>query len=298
MARYFPSQDLVDQYLVVESGKAIPWYETQAYKDAVTELDPTSLKEGDFYKESDWKALGLRTGWEVSDKEDMDNTEKGPIITRYGQVKTDKPDIKINELIYSNRDKRFYGTIVYDSCQWLLNEWVTTCIRGNMYAGLRPDRKSSWYTTATGYYWRKGVYDIQPRMYAGNKTNYHYVLCRLSEMYLNLAEIYLLENNVPKAVEMLNVARVKHGELPASTATTSEDAWKDYIRERRVEMAQENDLYWSYLRWGKYGGPANEGREPGAVIKALDNPPYKIMITKDRKRFFIAQIMYGKNMEP
>lgn len=291
-ARYFPTQDLVDQYLVVEKGAAKLWYETEAYKEAVKELDPASLKEGDFYKESDWKGLGLRTGWEVPDKEDMGSTSKGPIIVRYGQVKTETG--KINEIMYANRDKRFYGTIVYDSCQWLLDEWVTTCIRGNMYAGLRPDRKSSWYTTATGYYWRKGVYDAKPRVYANNKTNYHYVLCRLSEMYLNLAEINLLRHDVPNAVKMLNETRIKHGELPGSTATREDEAWKDYIRERRVEMAQENDLYWSYLRWGKYGGPANEGEQPGAVIKALDRPPYKIMITKDRKRFFIAQIMYGK----
>lgn len=293
-ARYFPSQELIDQYLVIENGVAKPWYETKAYKDAVTESDPSQLKEGDFYKESDWKALGLRTGWEVPDKEDMGSTSKGPIIVRYGQVKADKKDAKINEILYSNRDKRFYETIIYDSCQWLLNEWVTTCIRGNMYAGLRPDRKSSWYTTATGYYWRKGVYDVQPRIYGGNKTNYHQVLCRLSEMYLNLAEIYLIKGDAKNAVDMLNVTRTQHGELPAATVSSLEVAWQDYIRERRVEMAQENDLYWSYLRWGKYGGPANEGEQPDAVVKALDRPPYKIMITKDRKRFFIAQIMYGK----
>ncbi|WP_455592260.1 RagB/SusD family nutrient uptake outer membrane protein [Bacteroides sp.] len=299
-ARYFPSQDLIDQYLSVENGKAIPWYETTAYKNAVDEENPASLGVGDFYRGEDDKTEGITTKWDVPDADDMGSTSKGPKIVRYGKIKPGVTDVtdpdgkaRVNKIMYANRDDRFYGTIIYDSCQWLLDEWVTTCIHGNAYAGVRPDRKSSWYTTATGYYWRKGVYDAQPRVYAGNKTNYHKVLCRLSEMYLNLAEIYLINNDVPNAVKMLNETRVKHGKLPASTATTLEDAWKDYIRERRVEMAQENDLYWSYLRWGKYGGYANEGRPAGDVIEALNEPPYKIMITKDRQRFFIAQIMYG-----
>ena len=55
-------------------------------------------------------------------------------------------------------------------------------------------------------------------------------------------------------------------------------------------MAYEGDLYWSFLRWGKYGGDANNGAAAGAVIAALNSPVHKIQITKDRKQFFIAQI--------
>ena len=51
----------------------------------------------------------------------------------------------------------------------------------------------------------------------------------------------------------------------ASMAVTEEEAWRDYIRERRVEMAYEGNLYWSYLRWGKYGGYANEGEKANGV---------------------------------
>ena len=39
----------------------------------------------------------------------------------------------------------------------------------------------------------------------------------------------------------LNTTRTVHGQLPASTAVTEEDAWQDYIRERRVEMGYEGD---------------------------------------------------------
>ena len=66
---------------------------------------------------------------------------------------------------------------------------------------------------------------------------------------------------------------------------------KDYIRERRVEMAyEEADIYYSYLRWGKYGSYSNYGREPGDVIKDLNAPIYKISITSDRKAACINQL--------
>jgi hypothetical protein len=224
---------------------------------------------------------------QVPDKDDMGNNDKGAKIVKYGVV-TDGS--KINEIMYNNRDQRFYGTIVYDSCVWLGGETVTTCCRGNLWAGIRDGQADSWYTTASGYYWRKNVYEVSPRLYYGNKTNYHFVIARLGEMYMNLAEAYLLQGNVAKAVEALNVTRVKHGGLPESTAATADEAWKDYIRERRCEMAYENDIYWSYLRWGKYGGAANDGAAAGAVINALAQPVHKIQITKDRKQFFIGQI--------
>jgi starch-binding outer membrane protein, SusD/RagB family len=128
-------------------------------------------------------------------------------------------------------------------------------------------------------------------LFYGNKTDYHFVLMRLGEMYLNKAEAYLLKGNIQLAIENMNITRVKHGELPPSEAATEEMAWRDYKRERRVEMALENDIYWSYLRWGKYGGFANEGKAPGDVIIDLNKPVHKIQISKDRKRFFVGQIV-------
>jgi starch-binding outer membrane protein, SusD/RagB family len=283
-ASYFPTQDLVDQYLVTDDtdGQAKPWNETSQYKRSVVEKDPSTLAIGDFV------TVPENNNRQVPDKDDMGANDKGTKIVKYGVV-TDNS--KINEIMYNNRDKRFYGTVVYDSCVWLGGETVTTCCRGNLWAGVRDGQADSWYTTASGYYWRKNVYEVSPRLYYGNKTNYHFVIARLGEMYMNLAEAYLLKGDVANAVSALNVTRVKHGGISASTASNLSDAWKDYIRERNCEMAYENDIYWSYLRWGKYGGDANGGAQAGAVINALNVPAHKIQITKDRKQYFIAQIV-------
>lgn len=281
---YFPTQDLVDQYLVIDEsdGKAKAWDQTSQFKASVVD-DLANLSIGCYTSESA----------KVPNEGDMSGANsKGNILKSAGRVVDNK---NISELMYQNRDKRFYGSIVYDSCKWIQDELITTCCHGNAWAGVRvaagAPQDDSWYTTASGYYWRKGVYEVAPTMYVSNKTDYHFVLKRLGEMYLNRAEAYLLKGNIAAAVENLNVTREQHGGLPASEASTLEEAWADYIRERRVELALENDTYWSYLRWGKYGGFANEGNTPGAPIQALNKPVHKIQISKDRKRFFTAQVL-------
>ena len=280
-ASYFPTQDLIDQYLVVDQNDhtAKPWYETSQFLNNVEDGNIANLTEG-----------SLNTiRHKVPEAADLGTNAKGNIITRYGKIKSSATETNISNLMYQHRDARFYHTIVYDQSSWL-NEEVETNICGNLWAGVREGQSDSWYTTASGYYWRKAVTQVEPRVYADNKLDYHFVVIRLGEMYMNLAEAYLLKGDIGQAVTALNKTRVVHGNLPASTAGTLADAWKDYIRERSVEMAYEGDLYWSYLRWGQYGGDANGGAAAGAVVKALNTPVHKIQITKDRKQFFIAQI--------
>ena len=56
-------------------------------------------------------------------------------------------------------------------------------------------------------------------------------------------------------------------------------------------MTNENgDIYFSYLRWGKYGGHANQGRSASDVIAALDRPVYKIEINRSRDQVLIGQL--------
>jgi hypothetical protein len=282
---YSPTQNLVDEYLVFdeEDGKAKAWDQTSQFLRSVVD---------DLNNVNHAAAVGSYTKipLDVPNNDDMGTTSKGNKIIKAGKV-TDNS--RINELMYQNRDKRFYGTIIYDSCIWLSNELMTTCCNGNGWGAARGDgHQDSYHTTSTNYYWRKGVYDnLSPRFSAGQKLNYHVVLIRLGEVYLNKAEALLLKNQVTEAVALLNVTREIHGELPPSEAGSSQEAWIDYKRERRVELALENDFYWSLLRWGKYGGDANGGESPGGNIAELNEPVYKIQITKDRKRFFIGQVI-------
>lgn len=285
---YWPTQNLVDQYLVIDekSGEAKTWYETSQYMDNVEVIPSSGLKVGDIevFKRFDGEIRNLPTANDLKT-----GRTDSPIFKQVGKIKKDS-ERTITDIMYSNRDKRMDATVVRD----MSNYWGFTMalnLGGNASQGIRTKEDGGWLTTTTGYYWRKNTVKPNPQAGVSVKINMHYVIARLGEMYMNLAEAYLLKGDVVKSVEMLNITRVKHGGLPPSYATTLNDAWTDYLRERCVEMAYENgDIYFSYLRWGKYGGASNYGRVPGDVIKDLNTPVYKIGISSDRKSFCIGQL--------
>lgn len=289
-AIYFPTQDLVDQYLVTdeETGEALPWYETSQYKNNVEVLDPSTVTtEGqiDSYEQQNGNPRRIPTPQDLNQLNDA-----YPANLRYHKLK-EGATRNLSELMYSNRDARFASSIAYDGTTWI-GELIETNLGGNASMGVRDKEDGGWYNTTTGYYWRKcNIESPEPRAYFDCQVQLHYNLCRTGEAYMNLAEAYLLKGDITNAVAALNATRVKHGKIAPSTATTEEAAWADYIRERRVEMANENgDIYFSYLRWGKYGGYANHGRAAGDIIYDLDRPVYKIEISRDRSQLLINQV--------
>lgn len=289
-AIYFPTQDLADQFLVTDeaTGEALPWYETSQYTSNVNVLDPTTITEAgqvDQYSQINGDLRRIPT------PQDFNQTKDGyPVFQRYHQLKEGAAR-DLSDLMYQGRDKRFYTTMVYDKCTWM-NEFIGLNLGGNMSMGVRDKEDGGWYNTTTGYYWRKSnIENPEPRAFHNSKVALHFNITRLGEAYLNLAEAQLLKKNIPAAVEALNATRVAHGGLKPSTATTEEQAWADYIRERNCEMTNETgDIYFSYLRWGKYGGYANHGRAAGEVIADLDRPTYKIQISRDRTQLIVSQV--------
>ena len=289
-AIYFPTQDLADQFLVTDeaTGEALPWYETSQYTDNVDVLDPTTITEAgqvDQYSQINGDLRRIPT------PQDFNQTKDGyPVFQRYHKLKAGA-ERDLSDLMYTGRDKRFYTTMVHDKATWM-NEFIGLNLGGNMSMGVRDKEDGGWYNTTTGYYWRKSnIENPEPRAYYNSKVALHFNITRLGEAYLNLAEAQLLKKNIPAAVAALNATRVAHGGLAPSTASTEEEAWADYIRERNCEMTNETgDIYFSYLRWGKYGGYANHGRAAGEVIADLDRPAYKIQISRDRSQLIVSQV--------
>ena len=289
-AVFFPTQDLADQFLVTDeaTGEALPWYQTSQYVSNVNVLDPATITEAGQVDQYSQLNGDLRR---IPTPQDFKQTKDGyPVFQRYHQLK-EGAERDLSDLMYQGRDKRFYTTMVYDKCTWM-NENVELNLGGNMSMGVRDKEDGGWYNTTTGYYWRKSnIENPEPRAYHNSKVALHFNITRLGEAYMNLAEAQLLKKNIPAAVEALNATRTKHGGLAPSTASTEEEAWADYIRERNCEMANETgDIYFSYLRWGKYGHYANHGREPGEVIADLDRPAYKIQISRDRTQLIGSQV--------
>lgn len=250
---YSPSQNMVDNYLVID----------QATGDAV------KWSESAQYKQNFTKTATT--------------AESAAFNGATGDV---------SSVMYANRDKRFYASIVYDSCTWF-NETVTTKVKGNLHRLVNGSIGP--HISVTNYYWRKGIYNVNPRVYYGIPTDYHWPVFRLSEVYLNKAEALLKQGKVADAVQAFNVTRIGHGQLPASKATTLAAAWEDYKIERRVELAKEKDFYWSLLRWGKYGNEANHGLAAGGNIPELEEPATFIEISQDRKSYFVDKVTFNSN---
>lgn len=188
----------------------------------------------------------------------------------------------VNKAIYTNRDKRFYANFVNDSSM-MYTSLLTTRIGGNVHyaSNVQQDR----HMTKSGYVFRKSIYEDQ-WLYYNVPTNYHYVLLRLGRSYLNYAELKLRsggEAGRATAIDYINRTRTTHGGLPALEAGTSlADVWKFYKIERRADLLQENDRYWSLLRWGKEEGLS--------VIPELNSTPKAISISEDGKSFEIITV--------
>ncbi|AIM37955.1 hypothetical protein KO02_15590 [Sphingobacterium sp. ML3W] len=259
-----PSMDFTDDYLVIDQQdpqKAVRWNETSQYKKAVDEqasIAPTLIPKAN--GESEVKRGSIKSG----------------------QTET------IWSLTNAARDARWNASILSDSSAVFYGETLTTDVKGNSGRWLKLNGHA-YNTSLTNMYWRKGVYNnVNPRIYAGVPTDYHYVTTRLGRVYLNMAEAYLLQQNLPKAIELLNQTRVTHGQLPPAKMSDLATAWTDYKRERRVDLVLENDYYWSLLRWGRYGGNANHGVPSGGTIPELTTLPQVMDVSKDRKHYSVV----------
>lgn len=190
----------------------------------------------------------------------------------------------VSDAIYKNRDNRFYASIVYDSTMFFKNE-VWTRLGGNLnWASALGG--GDWGMTKTGYIYRKCVYEVK-RLLGDQPTNYHYVLFRLGRSYLNYAEVMLRQGNVNTAIEYINKTRTIHGGLPAlAQGMPSEDVWRAYKRERRVDLTMEGDRYWSLLRWGK--------ADNLPIIKELTIVHKAIEITADGKSFKMIDLPFNE----
>jgi hypothetical protein len=261
-----PSQNLVDEYEVVDeaTGQGVRWDESTQFKNHVT-ISQTA---------PEWTTEG-----EVND------------VLYSGVV---SGDVSVSDLMYTNRDARFQASIVRDDDTWW-NEEVRMTVNGNLWR--KTNGTLGPHMSTTNYCFRKGVYNLE-YLVPGTPLDYHYVVTRYGRVLLNKAEAILWlagmgEGDFSEAVSICNQTRTVHGKLPPSTASTLEDAWKLYQRERRIELVMENDYYWSLLRWGKHGGPANYGIEPGGKIRELTVSPAYIEIAHDRKSFYVGTVTHG-----
>ncbi|UPK67816.1 RagB/SusD family nutrient uptake outer membrane protein [Chitinophaga filiformis] len=182
-----------------------------------------------------------------------------------------------------NREPRFYVNITFDGSTWLNRSFgeITTRLYNTGNSGKQTGGGDY---SPTGYIVRKamglGAWDIS------NRT---VILVRLAEVYLSYAEcVNEADPSNPDALKYLNLIRERAGipqygsaELPAPAG---QNAMREAIRkERRVELAFENNRFFDVRRW-KIGEQTQNGPMYGLNISA-DMPDFLKVVTFETRVF-------------
>lgn len=192
---YTPSQNLVDDYLVIDEqdGKAKRWYETSQFTQNTT-------------------AINQETAFEMIEHKDDDQ-----VATAY---KVTTPGVSISDLMYNNRDARFGASILRDGSQFY-GETIAMINHGNMTRWSGANYGAN-HIPLTNYCTRKTIYtNMTPRPFYNTKTAWHSVITRYGRALLNKAEAQLRLNRVADAVATFNQTRTVHGKLPQASSTSS-----------------------------------------------------------------------------
>lgn len=180
-------------------------------------------------------------------------------------------------IMYQNRDLRFYSSIFCDGALFADSKYIMRY----PYFPYRCGCSTNQMYALTGYLIKKGCPEYINNFSGSDfPIDYHWVILRLGEVYLNYAEALIRKGQLDKALTYINEVRTKHGGLPP--VKTTDNLLDVYKRERRVDMFFEQDRYWSLLRWGK-----EENRD---VIKELNENPDYIDISPDGSTYYIASV--------
>ena len=147
---------------------------------------------------------------------------------------------------YENRDPRFYATVWYNGAHFGKVKDKDVYIES--YVGGRHGIDFLKQRTPTGYYVRKYV-DPAMRSPADAKTLWR--IYRLAELYLDVAEAENEANGpTAEAYDAANATRRRAGMPDLPTGLTKDEFRERIRRERRVEMALEENRFYDLRRWG------------------------------------------------
>jgi hypothetical protein len=161
---------------------------------------------------------------------------------------------------YANRDARFYVDSLYNGANYgtpynCTGEYIIeTFVNGRN--GFVDNLSRGSQNSATGYYNRKDTqieYWAPGVMGSGGQKPTHWVHFRLAEFYLNKAEALCETDDLPGAMEALNVIRTRAGQ-PRIQDVPGFQQTQPFLRarirnERRVEFCMEGWRFHDQRRW-------------------------------------------------
>ncbi|KAA0988908.1 RagB/SusD family nutrient uptake outer membrane protein [Dyadobacter aurulentus] len=191
---------------------------------------------------------------------------------------------------YTNREKRFYQSVIYDGAFWVDQEMVMKQGVGSRNA---TDLSNTNEATNTGYYLKKGL-DPKYAVNGDHKlSSANFVIFRYAEVLLSYAEAQNEAVGPDASVyEAINAVR-KRSELPALKAGLTQAQMRVAIhRERRIELAFEEKRWYDLMRL-KLAEKNLNGSVHAMVIEQTGGKwVYKVVPAPDGARAFFANKNY------
>jgi hypothetical protein len=184
---------------------------------------------------------------------------------------------------YSNREPRFYASILYNGADWKGRK-IETFV-GGADGFVQYGVEDLTHKTVTGYYMKKYV-DETNLDFHQTHSDVSWVEIRYAEILLNKAEALANQTKFGDAVIEINKLRTRVG-LPGISYSDEDQFWKDYRHERKVELAFENQWYWDLRRWRLAHTQLNDVRFHGTKItKSGDVLTYEKVECDNADRYF------------
>lgn len=166
-----------------------------------------------------------------------DDAHTKPIINPASGYDDQKP--------YVDRDPRFYASVWYNGAYFGKKDGRDIYIES--FVGGRHGISGIKQRTPTGYYTRKYV---DPSMRSAGSSKTLWRIYRLAELYLDLAEAENEANGPTQiAYDAVNATRRRAGMPDMPTGLTKDEFRERVRRERRVEMAFEENRFYDLRRW-------------------------------------------------
>jgi hypothetical protein len=191
---------------------------------------------------------------------------------------------------YTNRDPRFYATVLFNGSSYR-GSTIETFTPGGKDSKDGPD---NWNTSKTGYYLKKFMNDAYPLQNPwGNAGFQPWYYLRYAEVLLNFAEAsneaYGVDavpaGSTLSARAAVNLIRSRAG-MPDLAPGLSVTDMRDAIRyERRVELAFEEHRYYDVRRWKIANVTENKPAAGITINKTGSTLVYSTKVALDGKAF-------------
>lgn len=168
-------------------------------------------------------------------------------------------------LFYKNRDPRFYKTFAYNGSTWKYAEntnfkqWTYSWYSKAPTVDLpNPDKFTESTPNSSGIYLRKATNETASNASSFQYSGTDYMEMRFAEVVLNLAESAIGINKLSEGKDLIAKIRERAGIIQGdpitnnyglSGVTTRDQHFAAVLKERKIEFAYENKLFYDLRRW-------------------------------------------------